>query len=107
MKNTERTPFRKRTRWKRCKSKAFIGKRFFDGGEYGLGYFTILKLFRCKEYTPGATALDGTHWFTETLAVIKTDSGITYRVPFIPWAKMVVAADSGEAINHIYDRHPF
>ena len=84
---------KKRTRWKRVYNPV-IGVRFFDGGEYGLGYFTIEKLWNCKDYCECATSLNGTHWFDKTMMQVKTDTGLVYKMPFSPWMK--VYDDSGK-----------
>ena len=73
-----------KTRWKRVYPN-IIGKRFFDAGEYGLGFFTVLKAWTCKTYSKSAYALDGTQWFDTKMLLIKTDEGVKYKVPFCPW----------------------
>jgi len=73
-----------RTRWKRVYPN-IIGKRFFDEGEYGLGFFTVLKAWKCKKYSKSAYALNGTQWFDEYMILIKTNAGIKYKIPFCSW----------------------
>ncbi len=73
-----------RTKWKRVYPN-IIGKRFFDGGKYGLEFFTVLKAWKCKTYSKNALAPDGTQWFDERMILIKTDNGIKYKIPFCPW----------------------
>lgn len=77
---------KKRSRWKRVYNPV-IGVRFFDGGEYTLGYFTIEKLWQCKEYYKSAENLDGSHWFPQEMMQIRTDTGLVYKMPFFPWMK--------------------
>lgn len=94
------------TRWKMCKHANVIGHRFFDGGEYGLGYFTVEKVYKCKEYCRSAETLDGSHWFSKNMAIIKTDAGLKYRVPFFPWAKVVDDSDK-KPLSKFYDELPW
>lgn len=62
-----------------------IGKRFFDAGEYGFCFFTVLKAWKCKIYSKSAVALDGSQWFDRKMILVKTDEGIKYKIPFCPW----------------------
>lgn len=75
---------KQKTKWKRVHN-PIIGVRFFDGGEYGLGYFTIEKLWKCKEYSKCAEAPNGTHWFDVEMMQVRTDKGLVYKMPFFPW----------------------
>ena len=73
-----------KTKWKRAYPD-IIGKRFFDAGGYGLGFFTVIKAWKCKTYSESAIAPDGTQWFDERMILIQTDNGIKYKIPFCPW----------------------
>lgn len=84
---------KKRTRWKRVYNPV-IGVRFFDGGEYGLGFFTIEKLWSCKEYCKCAKTPSGSHWFDKNMMQVRTDTGLVYKMPFFPW--MNVYDESGK-----------
>ena len=95
---------KKRTRWKRCYP-TIIGKEFFDGGEYGLGYFTVLKAWTCKTYSQAALFLDDTHWFPEQMILVRTRSGLKYKMPFCPWAKVVNS--NGKLWGEDYDKNPW
>ncbi len=75
-----------KTRWKRVYN-PIIGIRFFDGGDYSLGYFKIIKLWSCLEYCGCAETADGSHWFPKTRMLVKTDTGLAYKMPFFPWMK--------------------
>lgn len=95
---------KKKTRWKRVYN-PIIGVRFFEGGEYGLGFFTIEKLWRCKEYCGSAIAPDGTRWFEMFMMKVRTDTGLVYKMPFIPWMK---ASDTeGKMLSDYYDANPY
>lgn len=72
--------------WKRVYN-PIIGVRFFDAGEYALGFFTIEKLWSCKEYCKSAEAVGGSHWFDKTMMQVRTSSGLVYKMPFCPWMK--------------------
>lgn len=93
---------KKRTRWKRVYNPV-IGVRFFDGGEYALGYFTIEKLWKCKTYSKGAIAADGSHWFDKEMMQIRTDSGLVYKMPFLPWMK--VYDNGGKSLADYYNEN--
>lgn len=93
------------THWKR-KHPSIIGKRFFDAGEYGLGFFTVLKAWRCKEYSKNGVAPDDTHWFDKHMILIKTDSGLKYKIPYCPWAK-VTDAKTGKWWDSYYNERPW
>lgn len=95
-----------RTRWKKVKNVSIIGERFFDVGEYTLGYFTVKAAYKCKEFCKGATAPNGTHWFDKSMIIIKTDSGIEYKVPFVPWAKVYSAVGRKE-FYEFYNENPW
>lgn len=91
--------------WKRVYN-PIIGVRFFDAGEYSLGYFTIEKLWRCKEYCKSATALDGSNWFDKTMMKVRTDTGLVYKMPFFPWMK--VYDESGKkSLADYYNENSF
>lgn len=96
---------KKRTRWKRAHPN-IIGKRFFDAGEFGLGFFTVLKAWKCKEYCGSAFAPDGTRWFDKQMILIKTDSGIKYKIPYCPWIKLA-DAETGKAWDSYYNERPW
>lgn len=78
---------KKRTKWKRVYNPV-IGVRFFDNGKYTLGFFTIEKLWTCKEYSKCAEAMDGSHWFDKKMMQIRTDTGLVYKMPFFPWMEV-------------------
>lgn len=78
---------KKRTKWKRVYNPV-IGIRFFDGGDYSLGFFTIEKLWMCKEYSSCAETPSGSHWFDKTMMQVRTDTGLVYKMPFYPWMKV-------------------
>ena len=93
------------TRWKR-KYPNIIGKRFFDGGEYGLGYFTVLKAWKCKVYNKAsAFAPDGARWFDKEMILIKTDTGLKYKVPFCPWKK--ITDEDGKLWSKYFNEKPW
>ena len=84
------------TKWKRVYN-PIIGVKFFDHGNSGLSFFTIEKLWRCKEYFKGAQRYDGekwTSWFWTTMMQIRTDTGLVYKMPFCPWMNVVDASGS-------------
>ena len=93
------------TRWKRVYP-SIIGKRFFDGGEFGIGFFMVLKAWKCKEYSNCAITPDGSRWFSKELILIKTDAGIKYKIPFCPWLKIEDAV-TGELWSKEYDSNPW
>ena len=95
---------KKRTRWKRVYN-PIIGMRFFDGGDYSLGFFTIEKLWVCKEYEKHAVTLNGSHWFTKRMMQVRTDSGLVYKMPFIPWLD-VCTADGKKTFSDLYNENP-
>lgn len=78
---------KKRTKWKRVYN-PIIGVKFFDAGEYALGFFTIEKLWSCKEYCKCAETPSGSHWFDKRMMQIRTDTGLVYKMPFFPWMKV-------------------
>lgn len=94
------------TRWERVKGISIIGQRFFDAGEYGLGYFIVQKAYKCKEFCQSATAPDGSHWFDKRMIVVKTCEGIIYKIPFIPWAK-VYTEDGSKSFADFYNENPW
>lgn len=87
---------RKRTRIKRSKT-SLVGKRLFtDFG--GIGYYKVIKHYEWKEYCKNAINLDGTHWFGMSIVKIRTESGVTMKIPFIELGMKSVYADSGEMV---------
>ena len=96
---------KQRTRWKRTHPN-IIGKRFFDGGEYSLGYFTVLKAWKCKEYCKSATAPDNTHWFDKNMILIRTDTGLKYKIHYCPLAK-ITDAETGKWWSDYYNERPW
>ena len=79
--------------------------RFFDGGDYSLGFFTIEKLWVCKEYDKHAITPNGSHWFTKRMMQVRTDSGLVYKMPFVPWLK-IFTADGKKALSDLYNENP-
>lgn len=94
---------KKRTRWKRVYNPV-IGVRFFDGGEYALGFFTIEKLWSCKEYCKSAETPSGSHWFDKEMMQVRTDSGLVYKMPFFPWMK-VYDASGKKSLSDYYNEN--
>lgn len=92
-----------RTRWKRVYN-PIIGMRFFDGAKYSLGFFTIEKLWQCKEFLEHAETADGSHWFNREMMQVKTDTGRVYKMPFCPWYEMYFGEKS---IGELYDENPY
>lgn len=91
------------TKWKRVYN-PIIGVRFFDHGESSLGFFTIEKLWQCKEYCKGAQRHDGsqwTNWFWVTMMQVRTDTGLVYKMPFCSWKKAV--DDKGKKLSDYYN----
>ena len=95
---------KQRTKWKRVYN-PIIGMRFFDGGDYSLGIFTIEKLWVCKEYEKHAETPNGSHWFTKHMMQVRTDSGLVYKMPFVPWLK-IFTADGKKALSDLYNENP-
>ena len=84
------------TKWKRVYN-PIIGVKFFDHGNLGLSFFTIEKLWQCKEYCKGAQRYDGekwTSWFWTTMMQIRTDTGLVYKMPFCSWMDVVDSSGS-------------
>lgn len=96
----------KRTRWKRCYPN-IIGRRFFDAGEHGLGFFTVLKAYKCKTYSKVALAHDGSHWFNKAMIVVRTDEGCKYKIPYLPWLKDIEEADTHKRWDKFFDEQPW
>ena len=94
-----------RTRWKRVKV-PICGQRFFDAGNYCLGFFTVLRAYKCEEYCKFALTPDHSHWFQKRMLVIKTDTGLKYKVPFFPWAD-VTTADGKDTMSELFNKHPW
>lgn len=97
--------YKMRTRLKKVKT-PIVGKRFFDGGEYGLGYFTVTAAYKFKEFCKGATTPNGSHWFDKGMIVVKTDNWTKYKIPFIPWAK-VYTEDGEKSFSDCFNEHPW
>ena len=96
---------KQRTRWKRVYN-PIIGVRFFDGGEYDLGFFVIEKMWSCKEYCKNAETVSGSHWFDKTMMQIRTDTGFVYKMPFMPW--MIAYDESGKkSVSDYYNEDYF
>lgn len=94
-----------KTRWKRVYPE-IIGKRFFDGGEYGLGFFTVLKAWKCKIYVGTAYTSGMTQWFDARMILIKTDEGLKYKVPFCSWLN--IYDKSGKTNwSELYNKKPW
>ena len=96
---------RKRTRWKRAYP-TIIRKRFHDDSEYMLGYFTVLKAWKCKTYDKNCKNYNDSHWFSKSMILIKTDDGRKYKIPFCPWSN-TSNADTGELWSEEYNAHPW
>jgi hypothetical protein len=93
------------TKWKRVYNPV-IGVRFFDAGEYALGFFTIEKLWQCQHYSKGAQRHNGvewTNWFWSTMMQVRTDTGLVYKMPFCPWMK--VSDDNNKKLSDYYDEN--
>jgi hypothetical protein len=93
------------TKWKRVYNPV-IGVRFFDAGEYALGFFTIEKLWQCQHYSAGAQRHNGvewTNWFWNTMMQVRTDTGLVYKMPFCPWMK--VYDDNNKKLSDYYDEN--
>ncbi len=93
------------TKWKRIYNPV-VGKSFFDGGKYTLGFFTIEKLWICKEYSSCAVTSKGSHWFDKKKMRVRTDTGRVYEMPFFPWME-VTTADGKNTLSEIYYSEPF
>ena len=93
---------RKRTKWKRVYN-PIIGLRCFDTNTYGLGYFTIVKLYQCEQFNLHAETPNYSHWFEREMMVVKTDSGLTYKLPFEPYLDIRV---SDITLAEFYNKHP-
>ena len=94
-----------KTRLKRKKPN-IIGKKFFDNNIYGLGYFTVLKAWSCKEYCQSSFSPDGGHWIYRNIILIKTDSGIKYKIPYCPYLK-IIEVDTGILWDKYYNYKPW
>lgn len=92
------------TRWKRVYN-PIMGMRFFDSGDLSLGFFTIEKLWSCKEYCKHAVAPDNSHWFTRCMMQVRTDSGLVYKMPFFPWLN-VSTVDDNKKLSDLYNKNP-
>lgn len=93
---------KKRTRWKRVYSQ-IIGVRFFDGGKYSLGYFTIEKLWVCQEYCKNAEPLS--HWVDKVMMQVRTDTGLVYKMPFYSWIEVYDKSGKKSLMNYYYDNN--
>lgn len=86
---------KKRTRMRT--SKRLNGFRLFtDFG--GICYYKVLKIYDWKEYCANAVTPGGSHWFSHSMAKIKTESGIVMKIPFIELAMRSTYADTGEIV---------
>ena len=85
-----------RTKIKATKLPICGARLFTDFG--GIGYYKILKIYEWKEYVKSAVTLDGSHWFKNSMAKIKTESGIIMKMPFIELGLKSVYADTGEKV---------
>lgn len=92
---------KQRTKWKRVYNR-IIGMRFFDAGEYSLGFFTIEKLWHCKEYSEHAVSPQNSHWFDKFMMQVRTDSGLVYKMPFIPCLN-IGTADGKKSLADLFD----
>ena len=72
-----------------------------------MGFFTVLKAYKCKKYDPHCEMPDGSNWFNEAMIVIKTDDGFKYKVPFIPWIKGVVEDKTNKRWHEFFDEEPW
>lgn len=102
--SNNKTKKKKHTRPKRIKSHPIIGLRFFDGGEYGLGFFTIKKLWVYKEYSTCAYAPDGSRWFSKAIMLVEDDYGMKYKMPFCPWMK---SSCGNKMMSDYFNERPF
>ena len=82
-----------KTNWENRRNSEVIGNRYFD---IDLGFFTVKKVWYCKEYCKNAETPNGSHWFDITKYKIKTDSGLVY---IIPWIKICNALDESTYNN--------
>ena len=87
---------KKRTRIKSSKTKLVGVRLFTDFG--GIGYYRVLRHYQWKEYCQNVLNLDGTHWFGRSMVKIRTEAGITMKIPFIELGMKSVYADSGEKV---------
>ena len=92
------------TRWRRVYN-PIIGVRFFDAGDYGLGFFTIEKLWECNVYSEHAVTPEYSHWFTKRMMQIRTDKGLVYKMPFIPWMD-VYDSKGKKSMGDYYNENP-
>lgn len=82
-----------KTRWKRIKLD-IIGQRCFNEE---LGFFTIKKIWECKEYCKNAITPDGSHWFEARKVLVVTDNGLKYTVPYL-WLIFNSTDESGKLL---------
>lgn len=92
-----------RTRWKRVYN-PIIGIRFFDCGEYSLGYFTIEKLWYCKEYNKHSLTPSHSISFDRMMMKVRTDTGRVYKMPFCPWFKF---STGDKSLEDYYNENPY
>ena len=83
-----------RTRWKRVKLNT-IGQRCFNEE---FGFFTIKKIWKCKEYCKNAETPNGSHWFDVERALVVTDTGLKYTVPYL-WLLLNSTDESGKLLT--------
>ena len=96
-----------RTRWRKIKSANILGKSFTDYGEYGLGNFTIKKIYKCKVYVKYAMTPTHSHWFDKERAVVVTEQGIKYKLPFCPYLKYIKEVGTQKSLGEYYNEHPW
>lgn len=70
---------KRKTRWKRIKLD-IIGQKCFNEE---FGFFTIKKIWECKEYFKSAITPEGSQWFTARKVLVVTDTGLKYTVPYL------------------------
>lgn len=82
------------TRWKKRKVTPFKNERLYHEE---LNYFRILKVWDCKEYRAGSLANDGSHWLVATKALVLTETGLKYTVPFL-WILFSAKKEDGREL---------
>ena len=92
---------KKRTKWVRIYH-PMISVMFHDENKYGLRYYTIEKLWRCKTYVGY-----GSHqWETRIMMQVRTHEGFIYRTPLIFWDDNIVD-DYGKSLRKYFYESPF
>lgn len=72
----------KRTLKKRYRDMPIYGKRLFtDFG--GIGFYKIVSIYGWKEYSECGELPGGSHWFEHSLAIIRSEYGVKYSIPWI------------------------